>query len=48
MHKKAGFELLTDEARQSWFTTEERKAIRDWCRGRAVYATAARLIAATT
>jgi glutathionylspermidine synthase len=29
MHKKAGFELLTDEARQSWFTTEERKAIRD-------------------
>ncbi|SRR6266567_319076 len=29
MHKKAGFELLTDETRQSWFTTEERKAIRD-------------------
>jgi len=27
MHKKASFELLTDEARQNWFTPEERKAI---------------------
>ena len=28
MHKKASFELLTDEAHQSWFTPEEKKAIR--------------------
>jgi len=28
MHKKASFELLTDEAHQSWFTPEEQKAIR--------------------
>lgn len=28
MHKKASFEPLTDEARQSWFTAEEREAIR--------------------
>ena len=28
MHKKAGFELLTDEAHQSWFTPDEKKAIR--------------------
>ena len=28
MHKKASFELLTDEARQSWFTAQEQKAIR--------------------
>jgi hypothetical protein len=27
MHKKASFELLTDEAHQSWFTLEEQKAI---------------------
>jgi hypothetical protein len=29
MHKKASFELLTDEMRQSWFTPEEREAIRE-------------------
>lgn len=28
MHKKASFELLTDDARQSWFTAVEQKAIR--------------------
>ncbi len=28
MHKKASFELLTDEARQSWFTADEEEAIR--------------------
>ena len=28
MHKKASFEPLTDETRQSWFTAEEQKAIR--------------------
>jgi hypothetical protein len=28
MHKKASFEPLTDEARQSWFTQREREAIR--------------------
>jgi len=28
LHKKASFELLTDEAHQSWFTPEEQKAIR--------------------
>jgi hypothetical protein len=28
MHKKASFELLTDEAHQSWFTPDEKKAIR--------------------
>ena len=28
MHKKASFELLTDEAHQSWFTPEEQNAIR--------------------
>jgi hypothetical protein len=27
MHKKASFEPLTDEARQSWFTLQEREAI---------------------
>jgi hypothetical protein len=27
IHKKASFELLTDEAHQSWFTSRERKAI---------------------
>jgi hypothetical protein len=27
IHKKASFELLTDEAHQSWFTCRERKAI---------------------
>jgi uncharacterized circularly permuted ATP-grasp superfamily protein len=27
MHKKASFELLTDEAHQSWFTLEEQEAI---------------------
>ena len=27
MHKKASFELLTDETRPSWFTPEEREAI---------------------
>jgi hypothetical protein len=27
MHKKASFEFLTDEARQSWFTADERDAI---------------------
>jgi len=27
IHKKASFELLTDEAHQSWFTPEEQKAI---------------------
>jgi glutathionylspermidine synthase len=28
MHKKASFELLSDETHQSWFTAEEQKAIR--------------------
>jgi hypothetical protein len=28
MHKKASFELLTDEAHKGWFTSEEQKAIR--------------------
>jgi len=28
MHKKASFELLTDETHQSWFTPEEQRAIR--------------------
>jgi len=28
MHKKAVFEMLTDEQRQSWFTTSEKEAIR--------------------
>lgn len=28
MHKKASFELLTDETHQSWFTPNEREAIR--------------------
>jgi uncharacterized circularly permuted ATP-grasp superfamily protein len=27
MHKKASFELLTDEAHESWFTSKERSAI---------------------
>src|SRR5436189_5757659 len=27
IHKKASFELLTDEAHQNWFTSRERKAI---------------------
>jgi hypothetical protein len=27
MHKKASFELLTDDARQSWFTARQREAI---------------------
>jgi len=29
LHKKAAFELLTDEAREGWFNVEERKVIRD-------------------
>lgn len=28
LHKKAGFELLTDEAYESWFTSPEREAVR--------------------
>jgi hypothetical protein len=28
LHKKAGFELLTDEAHESWFTSTEREVIR--------------------
>lgn len=28
LHKKASFELLTDEAHQNWFTPEEQKAMR--------------------
>jgi uncharacterized circularly permuted ATP-grasp superfamily protein len=28
LHKKAGFELLTDEAHESWFTPAEREVIR--------------------